>query len=133
MNLILCHETGEKVAEFISDSILIQKEQDAITLIEELSASGAWKIILYEENVAPEFFDLRTGLAGAVLQKFVNYSIQVAIVGDYSNVTSKSLKAFIYESNRGNQIFFLPSVEQAVQTLIRANSGERGRKGAEEY
>ena len=57
---------------------------------------------------------LRTGLAGEVLQKFINYHVKVAIVGDYSQYTSKSLRAFIYESNRGNDIYFLSSVEEAV-------------------
>jgi hypothetical protein len=42
-----------------------------------LSADG---LILTEDDVGPQFFDLRTGLAGEAMQKFVNYRVRVAIV-----------------------------------------------------
>lgn len=111
-------ENDEAIAEAVSDSLILKNEQDIIFLMEELFPLGANKVIIHKENIAPEFFDLKTGLAGAILQKFVNYSIPLAIVGDFSNITSDALKAFIYESNRGKQIFFLESVEKAIQKLI---------------
>jgi hypothetical protein len=117
MNLINHPIGSESVAEIVSDSVLIQKEQDVIPILEELMGCGASKLILHKENLAPQFFDLKTRLAGGVLQKFVTYSIQVAIVGDFTALTSDALKAFIYESNRGNQVFFLESVEKAVQRM----------------
>ena len=64
-----------------------------------------------------DFFNLRTRLAGEVLQKFINYQIKVAIVGDFTIYSSKSLKDFIYESNKGSNIFFLPNEEQAIERL----------------
>ena len=121
MEIVIHEKADQKVAEFISDSVILHNEKDSILLLEELFPSGATRIILHKETLAPEFFDLRTRLAGAVLQKFVNYSIQVAIVGDFTNIASESLKAFIYESNRGKQVFFLESVDAAVQKLISAN------------
>jgi hypothetical protein len=99
MNLINHSKAQAEVAEAISDSIIIKNEQDALRLLEEVFAFGASNIILHKENIAPEFFDLKTGLAGVVLQKFANYNIRVAIVGDFTNITSKSLNAFIYESS----------------------------------
>jgi hypothetical protein len=51
------------------------------------------------------------------LQKFTQYYFQVAIVGDFSQVTSKALNAFIYERNRGNQVFFLPTLEAALEKM----------------
>jgi hypothetical protein len=120
MNLLLHAGAHEKIAEFTSDGLLITREEDAIALMQELFSTGAQQVILHRENIAPEFFDLRTGLAGAVLQKFVNYHLQVAIVGDFSHITSEALKAFIYESNRGRQIFFVESVESARQKLSAA-------------
>lgn len=74
-------------------------------------------LILKQEDTIPDFFDLSTRIAGEVLQKFVNYKTAVAIVGDYSGYTSKSLKDFIYESNKGQSVFFVDSVELAVQNL----------------
>jgi hypothetical protein len=37
-------------------------------------------LILTENDLAPEFFDLRSGLAGELFQKFINYKLRVAIV-----------------------------------------------------
>jgi hypothetical protein len=115
MNINIHKQSGGPVAEIISETQVLASEQDVIRLLEELYGSGANQIILHQENILPDFFDLRTGLAGAILQKFTNYHLQVAIVGDFTQVTSKSLKAFIYESNRGKQIFFLESVAAALE------------------
>ncbi len=90
--------------------------QSALDLI--MSAqyeTGCRKLILHKSRFAPDFFILSTGLAGEVLQKFINYHVKVAIVGDYSHYTSNPLRAFIYESNRGKDIYFVSSVEEAVE------------------
>ena len=42
---------------------------------------------------------------------------KVAIVGDFEIYSSKSLRDFIYESNRGSQVFFLSTEEAAVKKL----------------
>ena len=62
-------------------------------------------------------FHLSTKLAGEILQKFINYHVKIAIVGDFSAYTSKSLKDFIYESNNGKDIFFLPDEKKAIDKL----------------
>jgi len=41
---------------------------------------GAAGLILTENDLAQEFFDLRTGLAGEAFQKFINYRLRVALV-----------------------------------------------------
>lgn len=74
-------------------------------------------IIVNKSEVSEAFFDLKTRLAGEVLQKFINYQTKIAIIGDYSGYTSKSLKDFIYESSNGNDIFFVQDVEQAIEKL----------------
>jgi hypothetical protein len=106
--------TGElKIAEALSDTIIIRNLDDAIDLLGNCSYQGASRIILHEHNLVPEFFDLKTQLAGDILQKFSNYRMQLAIVGDFSRYTSKSLKDFIYESNQGRLIRFVLTVDDA--------------------
>lgn len=78
------------------------------------NASG---IVLFKESLPESFFELRTGLAGEILQKFSNYSIKVAIVGDFSQYKSKSLKDFIYECNEGNLVFFKSDLASAIKAL----------------
>lgn len=79
------------------------------------------KLIVDKSCIVEEFFNLRTGVAGNILQKFINYHKKIAIVGDYSMHTSNALKDFIYESNKGDSVFFVSSVEEA---LIKLESAE---------
>jgi hypothetical protein len=118
MNVSIIENGQQKLAEITSDQVLIANVQDALDLMAKPALAGIRKIILHKDNIDPNFFDLRTGLAGEILQKFVNYSIQLAIVGDFENITSESLKAFIIECNRGTQIFFLKDSESAIHTLF---------------
>jgi hypothetical protein len=62
-------------------------------------------------RLAEAFFDLRTGVAGEFAQKFVNYRVRLAVVGDISAHLERSaaLRAFVAESNRGRQLWFLPT------------------------
>ncbi len=81
--------------------------------------TGAERIVIPKEVICENFFILSTGLAGEILQKFMNYHIKAAIYGDYSKYTSKPLKDFIYESNHGNDFFFVASQEEAIQKLTQ--------------
>lgn len=74
-------------------------------------------LIIPKEALSEDFFRLSTGLAGEALQKFVNYQMKVAILGDFSGYTSKPLQDFIRESNRGKTVFFLSTEAEALQKL----------------
>lgn len=67
--------------------------------------------------IIDDFFILSSCLAGEILQKFINYHIKFAIYGDFSKYTSKPLKDFMVESNRGKDVFFQPSAALAVDKL----------------
>ena len=60
-----------------------------------------------------------SGLAGEILQKYVNYGGRIAIYGDFSQYTGKPLKDFIYESNKGHDVFFASTEEEAIQMITR--------------
>lgn len=116
----IIHETDNgKVAELEAGLTAIRSLQDGLDLIQEFIFSDTNKIIVHKEDLASGFFDLSTGLAGEILQKFVNYRIKLAIVGDFGNIASEPLKAFIRESNRGTQIFFLENTETAIARLTK--------------
>lgn len=72
-------------------------------------------------RLSDEFFQLRSGVAGAVLQRFVMYRIRVVVVGDLSHHTeaSSTLADFVVESNRGGQVWFLPTMD-AVEARLAA-------------
>ena len=73
--------------------------------------------MLNEKNITPDFFDLKNGIAGEILQKFSTYRVRLAIVGDFSKYTSKSLNDFIFESNKGKHINFVTSTIEAIKIL----------------
>jgi len=103
-----------EIAEVISDKILIQNPDDALDLIGNLYYQGFDKIIIYEKNLTPDFFDLKNKIAGEILQKVSNYRMKLTIIGNFSNLKSKSLNDFIYESNKGNQVNFKESLHEAL-------------------
>lgn len=82
--------------------------------------TGADRIAIPKDLICEDFFILSTGLAGEVLQKFINYHVKAAIYGDYTRYTSKPLRDFIYESNNGHDFFFVATEEEAIQKLAEA-------------
>ena len=107
-----------KIAELISEDTLINNIEDGLDLLGNLYYQDFDKIIIYDKNITPDFFDLKNGIAGEILQKFSNYRVRLAIVGDFSKYTSKSVNDFIYESNKGRQINFIASQSEAIKILI---------------
>lgn len=73
--------------------------------------------------ICEDFFILSRGLAGEILQKYTNYHIRVAIYGDYSHYASKPLRDFIYESNKGKNVFFVSTLEEALDRLAAVKEG----------
>ena len=117
---IISHQAdGQTFLEVLSEKQFIGCVQDALDLIGEFFGQYYDGIIIHEHNISPHFFELKTRLAGDILQKFSNYRLRLAIVGDWSKYTSHSLAAFIVESNRGRMVNFATSTEEAVALLSR--------------
>ncbi len=106
-----------KIAEVISDEIIIKSVQDGLDLLGNIYYQDFDKVVIYEKNITPTFFDLKTKIAGEILQKFSNYRVRLAIAGDFSKYESKSIKDFIFESNRTKHINFVESLEEALEKL----------------
>ncbi|NYB75260.1 DUF4180 domain-containing protein [Sedimentibacter hydroxybenzoicus DSM 7310] len=104
-----------------SEDILIYDAQSALDFMATINyEKDCNRIILDKKAINEEFFILSSGIAGEICQKIVNYKFKLAIIGDYSKYTSKSLRDFIYECNRGNDIFFADNLQQAVDKLDSA-------------
>mgnify|MGYP002092580416 CR=1 FL=1 len=114
-------EQGRLVAVVSCTQPLITDAQSALDLLLSVRFETDAGLLALDKRALPEdFFRLGTGLAGEVLQKFVNYHMKVAIFGDYSAYTSKPLRDFIRESNHGKDFFFVSTMEEAVQRLTDA-------------
>lgn len=114
--MIIYHNTfkGEKIAEVVPGSFLIGSADDILDLIAEAFFNNSNKVVIYSQSLHPDFFDLKTKLAGEILQKFSNYRMKLAIIGGFSSVKSRSLNDFIRESNKWGTISFVDSLEKAL-------------------
>jgi hypothetical protein len=110
---------GISVAELDTHDQVIRTVQDGVDLLGNLYYQGFDRVVIREENLAEGFFDLKNGIAGEILQKFSNYRILLAIVGDFRKFEKKSVRDFIYESNQTGQINFASTVEEAIQRLAQ--------------
>lgn len=119
MKIELHELNNTRIAEVISAEVLITDPESGLDLLATLYYQDVDKIILHQKNITPAFFDLKNGIAGEILQKFSNYRVRLAIVGEFSNYKSKSLQDFIFESNKGRQIIFVGSTAEAIERFLK--------------
>ncbi|MER6301740.1 DUF4180 domain-containing protein [Kitasatospora sp. NPDC001539] len=104
--------SGVKVLVCDPAGPVISTVQDALDLI-GATYQGAEVVAVPADRLSDEFFVLSTGFAGEVMQKFVNYQVPLAVLGDISRhlEASSALRSLVHESNAGGHIWFLPDPE----------------------
>lgn len=109
--------SGARVAICAPEGPLLAAESDINDFIGEAWAHDASWLVVPVSRLGPAFLQLRTRLAGEAAQKFVNYRVGLAIVGDISAAVagSEAMGAYVRESNRGNHVLFMPDL-----TALRA-------------
>lgn len=110
-------EIGDTRVALIDRWMRIRTPQDMLDAMATAGYLDANSMAVYAESLGEDFFDLKTGIAGEILQKFSNYRMRVAIIGDFSTSESRSLRDFIRESNRGGTVRFVDSLERAIAAL----------------
>ncbi|MCX4696968.1 DUF4180 domain-containing protein [Streptomyces sp. NBC_01408] len=97
--VLICGSEGERISG----------EGDVMDLIGNAMYQGVQWIAIPAERFDETFFRLSTRVAGDVVQKFVNYRVGLAVLGDISRHTTNSpaLRDFVRECNRGRQTWFL--------------------------
>ena len=106
------------IAVIHSDEAIISDAQSVLDLLMTIQYDdNCHRIVVNKEAFVDDFYHLSTGIAGEILQKISNYRKKLAIYGDFSTYKSKPLKDFIYESNRGNTVFFVNDEQTAIERL----------------
>jgi len=109
---------GQEIAIVSGGEIVIEDVQSALDLMATVQyETDCNRFVIHKSMISEDFFDLKTRLAGDILQKFVNYRVKMAIVGDYSGYDSRSLRDFIYECNHGSDFFFVSTQQEAIERL----------------
>jgi len=114
MEITIFQLNDENIAEVKGAGILIHNLDDSLQIMVDCGAQEAYKAIIYQENITADFFELKTKLAGEILQKYTQYSFDIAIVGDFSIYNSKSLTDFTYESNKSKRVNFVATRQEAI-------------------
>lgn len=113
-------EKGEnRAAVLTGEGMAFTDVQDALDFMAQIVHDiGCGCAVVPKASVPKDFFDLKTGLAGEILQKFTNYGFKLAFVGDFTGIGSKSLRDFIYESNRVKRYLFVASEQEALDIYL---------------
>ena len=100
----LSFEAGEKLSSYTE-------------FFDALMGSPSDTVAVDKADISEKFFELKTGMAGEVLQKVSNYRKRLIILGDFDKVESRSLRDFIYESNRTGKVLFAKTLDDAIPLL----------------
>lgn len=99
---------------FLEKDEVLSSASDFLDLMGNCPAAT---IVLSKEDLSEDFFRLRSGLAGEILQKVSNYRRRLVVLGDYSAIQSPPLRDFIRESNATGQVVFASDLESAISSL----------------
>jgi len=113
-------KTNEKTfIEGLPNQTLINNEHDAVDVIGFCGEHEAVGVLLYPDNLPENFFNLKSGQVGLILQKFVNYYLKFALVLSPDFIKGR-FKEFAVESNRGNHFRTFNNRDDAVEWLVKS-------------
>lgn len=117
---------NDHVAYVVCDaqSAKLETEQDGLDVIGACLGEGIDRLMLHADSLSEAFFELRTGLAGNLLQKFVNYQIQTAMVIPTDRMLSDRVKEWFSELNKGREFGVFADVNEAERWLAAVGGTE---------
>ena len=104
--------------EGIAGQPLIQQKHEALDIIAICGEYESQRLLLHRENFPDHFFDLKTGCAGHILQKFMNYQIKVAAVLPITVMRGR-FEEMALETKRNQYFRVFHSREEAEAWLIQ--------------
>jgi hypothetical protein len=108
--------TGDYLRVTCSKEV-ISTEQSVLSLLGSCADFQTHHMLITQDCLHPDFFNLKTGLAGIFFQKLATYQVKTALVGDWAQVTNKRFNELMYESRQSNQIRFFQGQAEAEQWL----------------
>jgi hypothetical protein len=113
---------GARIPECEADGPRLKHDRDAVDVVGAALSERANLVVIPVSRLGDEFFVLKTRVAGEIIQKFVNYGLRLVIVGDIARHVAESdaLRDFVYETNRGKQVWFLAGKAELKARLASA-------------
>lgn len=109
------------------DGPTLRTDRDAVDVIARAAELESRFVVIPVERLDPEFFVLKSRIAGEIVQKFVTYQMRLAIIGDISRwlEDSAALRDFVSETNRGSQVWILPDLDSLDRRFLMNTRKER--------
>lgn len=119
MEDILKSSNGVQYIDLTGSDFSIQREGELNDLLGMCYTHNCNILLLDVDNLSDDFFNLRTGLAGAAMQKFANYQVKVAVLLPVNAHHNERFKELMYEMNQSNQIRFYSDRDEAENWLVK--------------
>lgn len=118
MDYKIIEKDEKKYIKVESSDIKINSEETALDLIALCLEHDVKKIILNDKVLSDDFFSLKTGLAGAIVQKLVNYNIKTGIIISDKQKINGRFKEFTLETNKGNTFKIFENSSDAEKWIL---------------
>ncbi len=131
-NVTVQNADGHRYIMSRSSKPIIGSQQDFLDLLVVGMENNTSLLLLRDTNFDPAFYDLKTGLAGAILQKVSDYSARLAIVGSFEERGGERFQQLALECNSGTQVRFVSCTNEALSWLLdRSNDADMGTEGGD--
>lgn len=119
MKYKVIEKSNKKYLEFnAADNEIINSEQDSLDIISSCWEADINNVLIHEEILSDDFFNLRTKLAGMILQKFINYRIKMVIVLKNEDRLNDRFREMMLESNKGTSLGVFKDIIEAEKWLL---------------
>lgn len=118
MNYKVIEKGTAKYIEVISAQSPLSSEQDAVDLIALCKENDLDLLLLHSQALSEDFFKLRTGVAGQMIQKWITYHLKTAAVIPNELVNQGRFKEMALETNKSNHFRIFETRDEAEKWLL---------------
>jgi hypothetical protein len=118
MDLDLIQTNKGEYIKLACEGVCVSSEDHVLALLGACGEHQNHKLLIPKGCLHPNFFNLKTGLAGLIFQKFSTYKMKTAFLGQWDEIQNERFKELMYECNKGLQIHFFTSTPEAERWLL---------------
>jgi hypothetical protein len=127
MEFEVIERNGTKVVEAVADGASTLAGPTVLEAIAACWEHGTVRLLAHTASLPARFFDLKSGEAGEILQKYRNYGVRLAVVGGLAEAAASArFSEAMIEENRQPHFRLFAEREQAIAWL----AGESGNPEA---
>ncbi|GAA4780665.1 hypothetical protein GCM10023200_12400 [Actinomycetospora chlora] len=112
---------GVRVLVLDATGPAIAGDEAVLDVVGQALGDGAEVVAIPASRLDPAFAQLASGVAGAVVQKFVNYRLRLVVVGTLG-ATSGPVADWVREANRGRELWFVADLDELDARLNAART-----------